>query len=179
MSEISPDEIELLASSLKGDTTAFEAIVKKYQSFICAITFSATGDVGKSEVLAQETFINAWKDLAKLRDPNKFQGWLNGIARNVIRNSFRSQKKDFISKATSIDQLKDAGTDDTGPMETVITKEQQDIVRRALQEIPEQYREPLVLFYRQGQSVETVAQQLNLSEEAVKHESQGANVFRR
>jgi RNA polymerase sigma factor (sigma-70 family) len=168
MPEISPNEIELLTSSLKGNTSAFEAIVQKYQSFICAITFSATGDVGKSEVLAQETFINAWKDLAKLKDLNKFQGWLNGIARNVIRNSFRSQKKDFISKATSIDQLKDAGSDDSGPVETVITKEQQNIVRRALQQIPEQYREPLVLFYRQGQSVKTVAQQLNLSEEAVK-----------
>jgi len=168
MPEILSNEIELLKSSLKGDTAAFEAIVQKYQSFICAITFSATGDVGKSEVLAQETFINAWKDLAKLKDLNKFQSRLNSIARNVIKNSFKRQRQDFISKATSIDQLKDAGSDDSGPVETVITKEQQDIVRRALQEIPEQYREPLVLFYRQEQSVKTVAQQLNLSEEALK-----------
>ena len=168
MSEISPNEIELLKSSLKGDTASFEAIVGKYQSFICAITFSATGDVGKSEVLAQETFISAWKDLAQLKDLNKFQDWLCSIARNVIKNSFRNQKQDFISKATSIDQLKDTGTGDYGPVETVITKEQQDVVRQALQQIPEQYREPLVLFYRQEQSVKTVAEQMNLSEEAVK-----------
>jgi RNA polymerase sigma factor (sigma-70 family) len=168
MSEISPNDIELLKSSLKGDTASFEAIVKKYQSFICAITFSATGNVGKSEVLAQETFISAWKDLAQLKDLNKFQSWLNSIARNVIKNSFRRQKQDLISKATSIDQIKDAGSDDSGPVETVITKEQQDVVRQALQQIPEQYREPLVLFYRQEQSVKTVAEQLNLSEEAIK-----------
>ncbi len=168
MSEISPDEIELLTSSLKGDTAAFELIVKKYQSYICAITFSATADVGKSEVLAQETFINAWKDLAQLKDLNKFQTWLSSIARNVIRNSYRRQKQDLISKATSIDQLKETGTEKSGPVETVITKQQQDVVRRALQEIPEQYREPLVLFYRQEQSVKTVAEQLCLSEEAVK-----------
>ncbi|MHC4726437.1 MAG: sigma-70 family RNA polymerase sigma factor [Planctomycetota bacterium] len=168
MTEISPNEIELLKSSRNGDTASFEAIVKKYQSFICAITFSATGDVGKSEVLAQETFISAWKDLAQLKDLNKFQSWLSGIARNIINNSFRSQQKDFISKATPIDQLKNAGTSDSGPVETVITKEQQDVVRQALQEIPEQYREPLVLFYRQERSVKTVAEQLNLSEEAVK-----------
>jgi len=168
MTEISPNEIELLKSSLKGDNASFEAIVKKYQSFICAITFSATGDVGKSEVLAQETFISAWKDLAQLKDLNKFQSWLSSIARNVIKNSFRSQKQDLISKTTSIDQLKDAGTDDSGPVETVITKEQQDVVRQALTQIPEQYREPLVLFYRQEQSVKKVSQQLNLSEEAIK-----------
>jgi RNA polymerase sigma factor (sigma-70 family) len=168
MSEISSNEIELLTSSLKGDTASFEAIVKKYQSYICAITFSATGDVGKSEVLAQETFINAWKDLAQLKDLNKFQSWLSSIARNVIKNSLRRQKQDFISKATSIDQLKDAGSDISGPVETVITKEQQDVVRLALQQIPEQYREPLVLFYRQEQSIKTVAEQLSLSEEVIK-----------
>jgi len=61
-------EVELLKASLGGDVAAFEAIVRKYQSFICAITFSATGDVEKSEDLAQETFIHAWKDLAQLKN---------------------------------------------------------------------------------------------------------------
>lgn len=168
MPEISPNEIELLTSSRNGDTAAFEAIVKKYQAYICAITFSATGDVGKSEVLAQETFISAWKDLTQLKDLNKFQSWLGGIARNVIKNSFRSQQHDFISKAASIDQLKETRTDDSGPVERVITKEQQHVVRKALEQIPEQYREPLVLFYRQEKSVKKVAEQLSLSEDAVK-----------
>ncbi len=168
MPEISPNEIELLTSSRNGDTSAFEAVVKKYQSYICAITFSATGDLGKSEVLAQETFISAWKDLTKLKDLNKFQSWLGGIARNIIKNSFRSRQHDFISKASSIDQLKETETDDSGPAERVITKEQQRVVRKALQQIPEQYREPLVLFCRQEESVKKVAEQLSLSEEAVK-----------
>ena len=44
------NETELLKASMQGDTVAFEAIVKKYQSFICAITFSATADFEKSEV---------------------------------------------------------------------------------------------------------------------------------
>ena len=168
MSEISTNEIELLTSSRNGDTSAFETIVKKYQSYICAITFSATGDLGKSEVLAQETFISAWKDLTQLKDLNKSQSWLAGIARNIIKNSFRSQQHDLISKAASIDQLKETRTDDSGPAERVITKEQQHVVRQALQQIPEQYREPLVLFYRQEKSVKKVAEQMSLSEDAVK-----------
>ena len=168
MPELSPNEIELLISSRNGDTKAFEAIIKKYQSYICAITFSAKGDVGKSEVLAQETFISAWNDLAQLKDLNKFQSWLGGIARNVIKNSFRSQQHDLIRKAASIDQLQETETDDSGPAERVITKEQQHVVRNALQQIPEQFREPLVLFYRQEKSVKKVAEQLGLSEEAVK-----------
>jgi hypothetical protein len=39
------NEIELLKASMQGDAVAFEAIVKKYQSFICAITFSGTGNI--------------------------------------------------------------------------------------------------------------------------------------
>ena len=53
------NEIELLEASLNGNTTAFEAIVLNYQSFICALTFCAVGDLNQSEELAQETFISA------------------------------------------------------------------------------------------------------------------------
>ena len=163
-----PNEIEFLKASVKGDTVAFETIVKKYQSFICAITFSATGDVEKSEELAQEAFISAWKGLAQLKDLSKFRSWLGSIARNVIRNSFRSQKRDLISKSASMDQIEDVGIKDSGPVETAITKERQAVVRQALQQIPAKYREPLVLFYRQQQSVKEVAEQLQLSEGVAK-----------
>ncbi len=67
------NEIELLKASIQSDTVAFETIVKNYQSFICAITYSATGDVGKSEELAQETFLSAWRDLALLKALNGYK----------------------------------------------------------------------------------------------------------
>ena len=158
-------EFELLRASLRGDTGAFEAIVKKYQSFICAITFSATGNVDKSEELAQETFVSAWKDLAKLKDLNKFRSWLGSIARNIVRNSFRSQGRDLIGKAAGMDEVAGLGIRDSEPEEEAISKERQAVVRQALGQIPERYREPLVLYYRQGQSIRQVAEQLELSEE--------------
>lgn len=179
MSKKIPDEIEFLKASAKGDIAAFETIVKKYQSFICAITFSATGDVEKSEELAQEAFISAWKDLAQLKDLTKFRSWIGSITRNVIRNSFRSQKRDLISKSASMDQIEDVGIKDSGPVETAITKERQAIVQQALQQIPEEYREPLVLFYRQQQSVKDVAEQLELSEGVVRQRlSRGRKLLR-
>jgi len=172
-------ETELLKASIQGDTIAFETIVKNYQSFICAITYSATGDVGKSEELAQETFLSAWKDLAHLKDMDKFRSWLSSIARNIIRNSFRSQKRDIISKAASMDRVEDAEIRDSEPTEKTITTEQQAVVREALQQIPTKYREPLVLFYRQEQSIKEVTEQLELSEEAVKQRlSRGRNLLK-
>lgn len=173
------NEIDLLKASVRGDAAAFEAIVKEYQSFICAITFSATGDVEKSEELAQETFVSAWKDLGQLRDLSRFRSWVTAIARNAVKNSLRSVQRDIISKAVRLDKIEDTAAGDSEPFETAAGKEEQVFVRRALQRIPEIYREPLVLFYRQEQSVKEVARQLELSEDTVKQRlSRGRNLLR-
>ena len=54
------------------------------------------------------------------------------------------------------------------PGEQVIIREEEAILWRSLQQIPDTYREPLVMFYREGESVESVARQLDLSEDAAK-----------
>lgn len=63
MTKNTPSEIELLKASLRGQTLAFEVIVQKYQSLICAITYSATGSVEKSEELAQQAFVKGWMNV--------------------------------------------------------------------------------------------------------------------
>ena len=159
----STNEIDLLRACINGKTTAFEEVVQKYQSFICAITFSATCDVEKSEELAQETFIKAWKNLSQLKDMTKFRAWLCSIARSIIRNYFRRDRYDIVSHAKSIEKMEDIPSEDFSPVETIIDKERQAVIRQALEQIPEKYREPLVLFYRQDRSIKQVAEQLKLS----------------
>lgn len=162
------NETELLRASIKGDTVAFESIIRKYQSLICDITFSATGNVETSEELAHETFISAWNGLEQLKDLRKFRSWLSTIARNVIKNSFRRQKRDILSKAAPIEAVEGSCCTKTEPDETAMTEQRQAMVAQALEQIPDKYRESLVLFYRQGQSVSDVAEQLELSEGAVR-----------
>ncbi len=70
-------EGELLQASLAGNKDAFGAVVKRYESLVCAITYSATGDIGKSQELAQETFLRAWKARRSFEgDENAAIGWL-------------------------------------------------------------------------------------------------------
>ncbi|HUW21015.1 MAG TPA: sigma-70 family RNA polymerase sigma factor [Sedimentisphaerales bacterium] len=161
-------EIELLRASLNGSSDAFEAIVRKYQSLICAITYSATGDLDKSEELAQQAFVNAWKNLAQLKDLASFRTWLCSIARSIIRNYFRSQKRDIISRAAPIEEVSPELPDRFEPVEAAIGREQEQVIRQALKQIPESYREPLVLFYREQKSLKQVAEQLALSEGAAR-----------
>ena len=76
-------EIELIEASLTGNTQAFEELVRKYQSLVCAITYSRTGCLDTSEELAQETMLLAWKNLGQLRELEKFSTWLCRIAHST------------------------------------------------------------------------------------------------
>ncbi|MHC4750913.1 MAG: RNA polymerase sigma factor, partial [Planctomycetota bacterium] len=161
-------DVELLQASIKGNTNAFEKIVKRYQALACAITFSATADLEKSEELAHEAFIKAWKNLAQLKDLTRFQTWFCTITHNIIRDHFRNKQRDVMSQAKSIEKMADVSSKDCKPVEIIINKEQQAVISQALEQIPEKYRVPLVLFYRQEQSIKKVAEMLELSEDAVK-----------
>jgi RNA polymerase sigma factor (sigma-70 family) len=164
----SKNETELLKASLEGSAEAFEVLVGRYQSLVCAITYSSTGSVEKSEELAQESFLRAWKCLHQLQDLAKFRAWLTSIARSTAMNWLRSRRRDVVGKASALDNAEDKATDEAGPEEIAMRNEQQALVAHALAEMPESLREPLVLFYREHQSAREVARQLGLSEAAVR-----------
>jgi len=158
------EETRLLQSSKTGDTAAFEKIVNRYQSMVCAITFSGTGRVDTSEDLAQETFLRAWKNLGQLKDLAGFRAWLCTIARNVLHNHYRQKK------TVSLDQS-DPDSFSSGsenPSETLIRQEELVMLEQAIMQIPAEYREPLVMFYRQHQSTRDVAESLGLNESTVR-----------
>jgi RNA polymerase sigma factor (sigma-70 family) len=161
-------EGELLQASLAGSRQAFGAIVEKYQGLVCAITYSATGNRPRSEELAQETFVRAWSQLRQLRDLGRFRAWLSTIARNAARKSVIKQGRDAADLAQPLEGSQEIESAEPGPVEHAISKEQGAVVWASLREIPETYREPLVLFYRRQRSVSQVAAELELSEDVVK-----------
>lgn len=159
-------DISLVRSCLRGDVQAFEEIVIRYQALVCAITYSAVGNRDVSEELAQETFVQAWSKLAQLKKADKFGPWLCSIARNIVCNHFRDQKK---TPAVQYDMAQmEADRDGQSPPETLIRQEEEAMLRDALKQIPQEYREPLVLFYRQNQSTQEVAEAMGLTEAAVR-----------
>lgn len=168
MSAVANNDADLVIASLSGDRDAFGQIVSRYQSLICSLAYSATGSLGASEDLAQETFITAWKHLRHLREQHKLRAWLCGIARNRINSTLRREGREPAHTAEPLEEIHDAASAEPLPHDHTISKEEAAILWRSLERIPEVYREPLVLFYREHQSVEAVAAALELSEDAVK-----------
>ncbi len=168
MQSTQQNDAELVAGSLDGNQDAFRKIVERYQTLLCSLAYSATGCVSLSEDLAQETFVAAWKELPELREPSRLRSWLCAILRFRISKQSRRQTREPAHAAQGIEAAEQRHAPEAPPSDQAISNEEEAILWRSLERIPEMYREPLVLFYREHQSVGAVAQKLELSEDAVR-----------
>ncbi|MCG8700455.1 MAG: sigma-70 family RNA polymerase sigma factor, partial [Bacteroidales bacterium] len=161
-------EIDVLKHCQNGSSKSFALIVERYQALVCAITFASTSNWEKSEELAQETFLLAWKNLRQLRDLSKFKPWLCQIARNVIQNWRRTIQRDVIVQASELEKTAIQSKIEESPADHLIQEEEEAVVRQAMEAIPEKYRLPLILFYREDKSNREVAHIIGLSEVATR-----------
>ena len=97
----------------------------------------------------------------EMRQPEKLRGWLCGIVKNQARRRWREEGRDPASNAATLDDGNESATGEALPSEQAVSREEEAILWRSLEKIPENYREPLILFYREHQSVEKVAAVLN------------------
>jgi RNA polymerase sigma factor (sigma-70 family) len=135
---------------------------------ICSLAYNALGNLGQSEDVAQETFLTAWKQLQQLREPAKLRAWLCGIVRHLVLRKRDREEHEPAGNAETLDAVQDAAASSAMPSEEAISREEQAILWRSLENIPSLYREPLILFCREHQSIEDVAEKPGLSEDAVK-----------
>ncbi len=168
MSATIRNDAELVSESLAGDRDAFGQIVARYQSLVCSLAYSATGSLSQSEDLAQETFVAAWQQLRDLREPEKLRSWLCRIARNLTYDSLRKQGREPSHHGEALNEISETHSPEPLPHDHTISNEEQAILWRSLEKIPEIYREPLVLFYREHQTIASVAEKLELTEDNVK-----------
>ncbi|MFN0066057.1 MAG: RNA polymerase sigma factor [Limisphaerales bacterium] len=165
--ELVPDA-GLVAACMDGDRDAFGRIVERYQRLLCSLAYSATGSLCESEDLAQEAFLDAWRQLHTLREPEKLRPWLCGILRFKIGRLRRSAGREPVRQAEPLDAAAEMPSGDEPAADLAMNREEQAILWSALERVPEVYREPLVLYYREHRSVEHVAAALDLTEDAVK-----------
>jgi RNA polymerase sigma factor (sigma-70 family) len=156
----------VVAECQAGDNLAFSRIVAAYKGLVCSVAYSMTGDLQQSEDIAQEAFFEAWRHMADLRDPHKLPTWLCSIVRNMARDTFRRNQRDPLSQATSLEDHQ--VTDECAEPSSMAQSERLALLWKTLADIPEEYREPLVLYYRQGHSIRDVAEALDLTENCVK-----------
>ena len=162
---LAPDA-ELVNRSLTGERQAFGALVTRHQGAACGVAYAVCGDFPASEDVAQEAFVSAWKQLSSLRETGRFRAWVCGIARQIALSQVR--RRDRRGDRPPAETPPEPAAEIASPREEAILAEESGLLWQTLDRLPDSYREPLVLFYREQQSVAAVATALELSEDTVK-----------
>ena len=86
------DDVQLIRSILSGDDKAFSTLVEKYQKRVHALAWRKIGDFHYAQEITQDTFLQVYKKLPTLKNPNQFAGWLYVIANRLCLNWMRKKK---------------------------------------------------------------------------------------
>src|SRR5689334_14158226 len=146
MTAVQDTDAELVSRTLAGDRDAFSRIVSRYQILICSLAYSRIGHLGQSEDVAQETFITAWKHLRLLRQPEKLRAWLCGIVHNRAKKCLQHEIRNPVHRADTLETIEETPALVALPSDETVTHEEEALLWRALEKIPELYREPMILF---------------------------------
>jgi RNA polymerase sigma factor (sigma-70 family) len=162
----------LVRAAAGGDRDAFANLVDRTRTVVCSIAMAILRDVELSQDVAQDVFLSAWRDLRKLREPASFLPWLRQMTRNrahhVLRSRVRERRIVLHDADAHADALLAVAADAATPAAALIAREDRERLAEAIDALPDEAREVVTLFYREGQSVRQVADLLGMREDAVK-----------
>ncbi|MDX1594077.1 MAG: sigma-70 family RNA polymerase sigma factor [Gammaproteobacteria bacterium] len=137
----------------------FNRIVSEYSQDVFRYAFWLCRDRTMAEELSQETFLRAWKAIDSLDDEKAAKSWLFTIVRRENARQYERKRLDMVD---------DVDFERVGaPREEYDTSTEAFVLRRALEALPEEYREPLVLQVIGGYSTEEIAEQMGIKAGAV------------
>ena len=146
----------------RGDKKAFDALVIKYQGRILNLISRFIHNPHDAGDVAQETFIKAYRALPKFRGDSAFYTWLYRIAVNTAKNHLASgmrQPFDTPAGYDEMEQIEQSNTlkDQTTPERLLLTRELEDTIITAIEDLPEDLRSAITLREIDGLSYEEIA----------------------
>ena len=154
MGSIGMEALNLLVRAAQGgDLEAFDEIVGRFQDMAYASAYSMLGDAQLAEDAAQEAFLEAYLNLAKLHEPAAFPGWFRRI---VFKQGDRLTRGKHIP-TMPLENAFDMPLADLNPATVVERRETNLLVRRAIDELPDHERTVTLLFYSTGYALKDIA----------------------
>lgn len=166
---------DLMLQCRRGDMSAFELLVRRHQDALVNYISFTINDYHRAEDLAQETFLRVFKNASRYEPKSTFKSWLYTIATNLSKNELRNRGR---RKTYYLEDLVDDNEDvyhseymiDTRFQPDILyeKKEQQQLIKKALNRLPENQRLALTLVTYQELSYEEISEILQCSVGAVK-----------
>ena len=160
---------ELIEACRAGESSAFEVLVSRWEDKIRGAAWRVLGSEEEAREVAHEAFVKAYGALAGFKSEARFSSWLYQIALNLCRDRLRRRR----TRATvSLEELEANGpvliARGPGAQEQLIRDDLANAVRRAIERLPAEQREVVILKEYQGLTFLEIAQALDVPVSTVK-----------
>jgi len=166
-------ETKLVKKLRSGDSRAREEFYNIYRNRLYFLVLEQVGrDQALAEDLVQETFLAALSSLDKFRGDSQLYTWLRSIAFHKINDFYRRQARELKPKESSPDfdamkQLEQTGDNEPSTFAVLESEEIRQSVHQALEGLPQDYQEVLVLKYLEEMPVLEISQVMGRSPKSV------------
>lgn len=162
------DEL-LLRRAQGGDPGAFEEMITPLEQMVWRVCWHYTGHRETAEDCAQEAMLRIWRNLGNYRGECALESWVYRIAANCCMDWLRKKKRD---QSVSIEPMTEQGFDPADPSpgteDQAVVRDEQEQLREAIAQLPEDQREALILTQLEKIPYEEAARSLGVSEGTVK-----------
>lgn len=167
---------ELMRRLAGGDHLSFEQLLSRYETGVITFCYAFTRNRHSAEDLAQEAFLRVFRNSARYKPVAKFSTWLYKIAANLCINDLKKSK---IRRSISLDEpagpdpdgtrvIERIASGDTHPLNKAESKEAQQLIRTAIDHLPEDQRTTLVLVEYHHMQYHEIAEILDVTVSAIK-----------
>ncbi len=165
------NDVQLIRRVLSGDDSAFATLVERHQKGIHALVWRKIGDFHHAEEVAQDTFIQAYKKLATLKDPKHFSGWLYVIASRLSLNWIQRRKPTMESlEDTPVEEIEESSYKHymTEKRQAAAAENRSEVVKELLEVLPESERTVVTLYYLGEMTAKEIGKYLGVSVNTIK-----------
>lgn len=164
---------DLVEKARAGQLKAFEKLMNRYEKKVYNIGYRITGTREDAEEVLQETFLSVYKSLGKFKGKSSFSTWLYRIAVNAALMKMRKKRIETVSLDEPLisengNHLRREVIDWSTPEDLFERKRLMEVMNRAIDSLPDEYRAIVLLRDGEGLSNSEVAQILKTSVPAVK-----------
>jgi RNA polymerase sigma-70 factor, ECF subfamily len=163
---VSNAEVEFIEKLKAGDSIAFDVFINRYSAKVYSLLFRLTNNPQEAEDLTQDTFIRVLKSIKNFRGDADLKTWLFRIAINESKNRWRWWKRRKNDLTISLDAENDftevpvsnsiASTSEN-PETEILRREREFQLKKMLQELPQNFREVIILRDVEGLSYDEIA----------------------
>lgn len=150
-------DYDIIKRVLSGEQELFSELVSRYKRLVYSVVYNMLNDQQEVNDVSQEVFIRIYQSLGRYNPEYKFSTWTVKIATNLCLDILRKKKVESLPMEDIVETASSADT----PEARYLKKERSKRIRDAIEELPEKYRLPVVLFHQNGMSYEEMMKVLD------------------